>query len=85
MRAPKAGGGGELSENTQVYVDFFIALDCLHIPYSEYIRRVPRIEREANQLYVALKNLKEEAAMKHAQEQAEMERTMAHGLNGYRM
>ena len=85
MRTPKAHSGGELGLHTQVYVDFHIALELLHIPYSEYIRRVPLAEREANQLYLSLKNLKEEDAMRRSQEQAEMERAMTRNMpNGYR-
>ena len=85
MRAPKAGSGGELGSHTQTYVDVHIALECLHITYTEYIRRTSSVERELLQLYLGLKGLKEEAAMEQSQARAEMERTMARSAsNGYR-
>lgn len=84
MRTPKAGSGGELSENTQTYIDVHIALECLHVTYSQYIQMTSRNERELLQLYLGLKALKEEQAIKTQQAQAEMERTMARGMNGAR-
>lgn len=47
------------------------------MPYSEYIQRIPPLERLHYQLYVALKSAKE----KHAMERIEREREIERELN----
>jgi hypothetical protein len=73
MHVPRAVGS-DLDETTQLYVDCFIALDCLHMRYRDYVAQVPQEERALYGLYLNLKALKERRAMESAREQAALER-----------
>lgn len=74
MQEPKSGMSDDFARTTQLYLDTYVALELLHMPYSAYIATVPRQERLLHQLYVMLKNAKEE----HAMEQAELEAEAVH-------
>lgn len=67
MRTPKAGGGGELSLHTQTYLDVYIALECFHMRYPDYIKQTTQSERELYAYYLGLKAAKEEYAMQQTQ------------------
>lgn len=85
MRLPRAGGGGDLDQNTQVYIDVHIALELLHMRYPAYIQQTTQDERTLYQLFIALKGLKEEAATRRAQMEAEMEHEVSRATqHGYR-
>ncbi len=84
MRLPRAGGGDDLDQHTQLYIDVHIALECLHITYPEYIQKTTSDERLLYGLYLALKAEKDTHAMERSKAEAEMERltqrTAEHGF-----
>ena len=86
LRAPKPEMGGELGTHTQTYLDVYIALDCLHMRYPDYIRQTNSEERTLYALFLMLRNKKEEQAMKEAEARRkmdiEMERTASNGYRG---
>lgn len=73
MRLPRAMHN-ELDEHTKLYIDCFVALDCLHITYPEYIQSTTSDERTLYQLYFNMKALKEQHALDRAREEAERQR-----------
>jgi hypothetical protein len=78
MHVPRAIGS-DLDETTQLYVDLYIAVDCLHMRYQDYMAQVPAEERTLYTLYANLKALKERRAMEWAKAQAALEREAQQG------
>ena len=85
MRLPRAGGGGDLDQNTTLYIDLYVCLELLHLRYPEYIAQTNCEERSLYQLYISLKGLKESEVMERAQREAEIERDIQRATqDGYR-
>jgi len=86
LQEPRKGGSDDLAQTTELFFATHIALEYFHCSYTEYVQRVPRMERLLFQFYVQLKNLKEEHAHEQMQAEAEMERQaqaiLPHGMTG---
>lgn len=59
--------GHDLDESSRLYVDLYIAIECFHMLYPEYMRRTTARERQLYQLFLALKGAKEKHAQWHAE------------------
>lgn len=84
MRTPRHVGH-DLDETSALYIDMHVALECLHMRYPEYIAQTTPRERQAYQLYLALKAAKEAHYQEHAEQDAESRRLAESAINpGYR-
>lgn len=74
IQEPRPGSSDELAQTTQLYLDTHIALEYFHCSYQQYIEQTPQKERLLYQLFVMLKNAKEQYAQEQAEAQAEADR-----------
>lgn len=63
-----------LDNHTPLYTDMFIAVEKLHMLYSDYIASTTPHERLALRLFTALHGLKEKHAIDRAQQEADAKR-----------